>query len=41
MYYLSVSALTYTHDVCVCIYIYIYIYIGLPGGTSGKEPACP
>ena len=39
MYYLSVSALTYTHDVCVCIYI--YIYIGLPGGTSGKEPACP
>ena len=37
MYSLSVSALTYTHDVCV----HIDIYTGLPGGTSGKEPACP
>ena len=39
----------YTCAIYVCIlfvytYIYIYthtyIYIGLPGGTSGKEPTC-
>ena len=29
------------HTLMLCVCAYIYIYIGLPGGTSGKEPACP
>ena len=29
----------YKHSVCVHIYIYI-IYKCIPGGDSGKEPAC-
>ena len=37
MYYFSVSTLTYTHDVCVCV----CVCVCTPGGTSGKESACP
>ena len=37
---MQVCSFTHISDICIYMHIYVYIYMELPGGPSGKEPAC-